>query len=53
LSSGRLVVPLDKPMSGTSGYYLVAPDEIAHDEPFVALSEWLSSIVPQTQEVAD
>ncbi len=51
LSSGRLVVPLDKPMSGTSGYYLVAPDEIAHDEPFVALSEWLSSIVPQTQEV--
>ena len=52
LSSGRLVVPLDKPMSGTSGYYLVAPDEIAHDEPFVALSEWLSSIVPQTQEVA-
>jgi DNA-binding transcriptional LysR family regulator len=52
LSSGRLVVPLDKPMSGTSGYYLVAPDEIAHDEPFVALSEWLSSIVPRTQEGA-
>jgi len=52
LSSGRLVVPLDKPMSGTSGYYLVAPDEIAQDEPFVALSEWLSSIVPRTQEVA-
>ncbi|MDB5781845.1 LysR substrate-binding domain-containing protein [Caballeronia mineralivorans] len=52
LSSGRLVVPFDKPMSGTSGYYLVAPDEIAQDEPFVALSEWLSSIVPRTQEVA-
>jgi len=52
LSSGRLVVPLDKPMSGTSGYDLVAPDEIAQDEPFVALSEWLSSIVPRTQEVA-
>jgi DNA-binding transcriptional LysR family regulator len=52
LSSGRLVVPLDKPMSGTSGYYLVAPDDIAQDEPFVALSEWLSSIVPRTHEVA-
>jgi DNA-binding transcriptional LysR family regulator len=51
LSSGRLVVPLDKPMTGTSGYYLVAPDEIAQDEPFVALSEWLSSIVPRTEEV--
>ncbi|SAL22816.1 LysR family transcriptional regulator [Caballeronia sordidicola] len=52
LSSGRLVVPLDKPMTGESGYYLVAPDEIAHDEPFVALSEWLSSVVPRGQEVA-
>jgi LysR family glycine cleavage system transcriptional activator len=50
LSSGRLVVPLDKPMTGGSGYYLVAPDEIAHDEPFVALSEWLSSIVPRAEE---
>jgi len=49
LSSGRLVVPLNKPMSGKSGYYLVAPDEIAHDEPFVALSDWLSSIVPQVE----
>jgi hypothetical protein len=37
-------------MSGNSGYYLVAPDEIAHDEPFVALSDWLSSIVPQPQD---
>ena len=53
LSSGRLVVPLNKPMSGTSGYYLVAPDEIAHDEPFVALSDWLSSIVPQAQTEAE
>lgn len=52
LSSGRLVVPLDKPMTGESGYYLVAPDEIAHDEPFVALSEWLSSVVPRTRDVA-
>ncbi|KQR84343.1 LysR family transcriptional regulator [Burkholderia sp. Leaf177] len=51
LSSGRLVVPLDKPMTGTSGYYLVAPDEIAQDEPFAALSEWLSSIVPRAEEV--
>jgi DNA-binding transcriptional LysR family regulator len=50
LASGRLVVPLDKPMSGTSGYYLVAPDEIAHDEPFVALSDWLSSVVPRAQD---
>jgi DNA-binding transcriptional LysR family regulator len=49
LSSGRLVVPLNKPMSGKSGYYLVAPDEIAHDEPFVALSDWLSSIVPHME----
>jgi LysR family glycine cleavage system transcriptional activator len=38
-------------MTGTSGYYLVAPDEIANDEPFVALSEWLSSIVPRMEEV--
>jgi DNA-binding transcriptional LysR family regulator len=52
LSSGRLMVPLDKPMTGTSGYYLVAPDEIAQDEPFVALSEWLSSIVPRMEEAA-
>jgi DNA-binding transcriptional LysR family regulator len=29
LSSGRPVVPLDKPISGKSGYYLVAPNKIA------------------------
>lgn len=47
LASGRLAVALDMPLASDAGYYLVAPDAVANDEPFVALSQWLMSLVPQ------
>lgn len=46
LSSGRLRVALDQPLTSTSGYYLVAPDETAQDPAFVALAQWLVSVAP-------
>ena len=48
LASGKLIAPLDMPLASDAGYYLVAPDAVANDEPFVALSQWLASLVPQT-----
>ena len=42
----REYVPLDMPLPSDAGYYLVAPDAVANDEPFVALSRWLLSLVP-------
>ncbi|TKC92645.1 LysR family transcriptional regulator [Trinickia terrae] len=47
LASQRLAVALELPMTSDAGYYLAAPDETAGDEPFVALSKWLSSLVPR------
>lgn len=47
LASGRLTAPLDLPLASDAGYYLVAPDAVANDEPFVALTQWLTSLVPQ------
>jgi len=46
LASGKLTAPLDMPLASDAGYYLVAPDAVANDEPFVALSQWLASMVP-------
>jgi DNA-binding transcriptional LysR family regulator len=46
LASGKLTAPLDMPLASDAGYYLVAPDAVANDEPFVALSQWLVSLVP-------
>ena len=46
LESKRLAVALDMPLASDAGYYLVAPDAVARDEPFVALSQWLQSLVP-------
>ncbi|CAB3669376.1 LysR substrate-binding domain-containing protein [Trinickia soli] len=47
LASGRLTAPLDLPLASDAGYYLVAPDAVANDEPFVALSQWLVSLTPK------
>jgi DNA-binding transcriptional LysR family regulator len=49
LATGRLTVPLDMPLASDAGYYLVAPDAVANDEPFVALSQWLLSLVPDVE----
>ncbi|WP_323122669.1 LysR substrate-binding domain-containing protein [Burkholderia alba] len=46
LASGRLCAPLDLRLASDAGYYLVAPDETADSEPFVALADWLSSVSP-------
>jgi len=46
LAAGKLIAPLDMPLASDAGYYLVAPDAVANDEPFVALSQWLASMVP-------
>lgn len=51
LATGRLTVPLDMPLASEAGYYLVAPDAVANDEPFVALSQWLLSLVPDVEHV--
>ena len=53
LASGRLTAPLDMPLASDAGYYLVAPDAVANDEPFVALSQWLTSLVPHAQVVSE
>jgi DNA-binding transcriptional LysR family regulator len=52
LASGKLTAPLDMPLASDAGYYLVAPDAVANDEPFVALSQWLRSMVPH-HDLAD
>lgn len=46
-ASGRLCVPLNRPIAGKSGYYLVASDEGALEEPFQALANWLDTMVAQ------
>ena len=46
LADARLRVALDRPLASTSGYYLVAPDETAHDDAFLALADWLVSVAP-------
>ena len=46
-ASGRLCVPLERPIASQSGYYLVAPEHEAQEEPFQALVHWLDSIVDE------
>ena len=50
-ASGRLCVPLESPIAGKSGYYLVTSEEKALEEPFQALASWLETMVAE-QEMA-
>ena len=41
LRSGALVVPVDRPISGSEGYYLVYPQARAQLPAVVAFRDWL------------
>jgi LysR family glycine cleavage system transcriptional activator len=41
LRSGALVVPVDRPVSGSEGYYLVYPETRAQLPAVVAFRDWL------------
>ena len=41
LRSGALVIPIDRPVTGKDGYYLVYPEEKANLPTVIAFRDWL------------
>ena len=41
LRSGSLVIPIDRPVTGRDGYYLVYPEEKANLPTVIAFRDWL------------
>jgi len=46
LASGRLCIAAQQALASEAGYYLVAPEESAHDATFLALANWLVAESP-------
>lgn len=46
LASGRLCIAAPQALTSEAGYYLVAPEQTARDDAFIALADWLVAEAP-------